>query len=144
MPENPRVGVGVIVRRGDQVLLLKRKNVHGAGTWSTPGGHLDHGETPEQCARREVKEETAVDVADVRYRAITNDVFKDTGKHYVTIWMEASYTGGEPVVNADYEMSEVHWFEWDALPEPLFLPLKNLLEGNCYPRPSDWAGEGTG
>ncbi len=144
MPENPIVGVGVIVRLGNRMLLLKRKNVHGAGTWSTPGGHLDYGETPELCARREVKEETAVDISGVRFRAITSDVFQDIGKHYITIWMEANHAAGEPVVNASYEMSEVHWFNCDELPEPLFLPLKNLLDGNCYPRPGDWAGEGTG
>jgi 8-oxo-dGTP diphosphatase len=47
MSRLPRVGVGVIITRDDQVLLLKRKNVHGSGCWSTPGGHLDFGETPE-------------------------------------------------------------------------------------------------
>jgi 8-oxo-dGTP diphosphatase len=46
MAESPRVGVGAIVTRNGQVLLVRRKNVHGAGTWSTPGGHLKDGETP--------------------------------------------------------------------------------------------------
>ncbi len=135
MPGMPQVGVAVIITQDHRVLLLKRKNVHGAGSWSTPGGHLEFGETPEECARREAKEETDVNIADVRFRAITNDVFEDIGRHYITIWMQAQYASGTPVVNAEYEMSEVGWFARDALPEPLFLPLHNLLNGDCYPRP---------
>jgi 8-oxo-dGTP diphosphatase len=129
----PRVGVGIIIHKGDQVLLLQRKNVHGAGSWSTPGGHLDFGESPEACAIREAQEETNVTVANVRFRAVTNDVFAVEGKHYITLWLEGEYAGGEPEVNTAYEMAEVGWFTWDALPQPLFLPLQQLLDGAHYP-----------
>jgi 8-oxo-dGTP diphosphatase len=129
----PRVGVGVIITQGEQVLLMKRKNAHGAGSWSTPGGHLEYGESPEECAVRETKEETGVDIAAPRFRAVTNDVFEAEGLHYITLWMEGEYLSGEAVVNAAYEMSEVGWFAWDNVPEPLFLPLQNLLNGKSYP-----------
>jgi 8-oxo-dGTP diphosphatase len=132
-PTTPRVGVGVIITRDQQVLLLRRRNVHGAATWSTPGGHLDFGESPEQCALREVKEETGLDIDTVAFRAITNDVFATEGRHYITIWMEGRYTGGEPILAAPYEASEIGWFPWDALPQPLFLPLQHLLDGQRYP-----------
>ncbi len=131
----PRVGVGVIITKDQQVLLLRRRSVHGAGTRSTPGGHLDFGETPEQCAVREVKEETGLDIDAVAFRAITNDVFVVEGLHYLTIWMEGRYTAGEPILAAPYEASEIGWFSWSALPQPLFLPLQHLLAGNCYPSP---------
>ncbi len=55
---DPRVGVAVLIHRGEHLLLIQRKNVHGAGSWSTPGGHLEYGETPEECARLKAKEET--------------------------------------------------------------------------------------
>jgi len=125
--------VGTIITKGERVLLLRRKYVHGAGSWSTPGGHLEFGESPEECAIREAKEETGVDITDVKFRAITNDVFEENGKHYVTIWMEGRYLSGEPAINAPYEMAEVGWFTWDALPKPLFLSFQNLLNGRCYP-----------
>lgn len=131
----PQVGVGVIVTRGNQVLLMRRANSHGDGTWSMPGGHLEYGESPEACAVREVLEETGVAIADVAFRAITNDVFEAERKHYLTIWMEGKYISGEPTIQAPQEMSEVGWFSWDALPEPLFLPLENLLAGRCCPTP---------
>ncbi|HSN78414.1 MAG TPA: NUDIX domain-containing protein [Anaerolineae bacterium] len=132
-PSRPRVGIGVIMTKDQQVLLLRRHNVHGAGTWSTPGGHLDFGESPEQCAVREVKEETGLDIDAVAFRAITNDVFATEGRHYITIWMEGRYVVGDPILAAPYEASEIGWFPWDALPQPLFLSLQNLLDGNCYP-----------
>jgi len=113
--------------------------VHGSGTWSTPGGHLDHGETLEQCAVREAREETGIEVTNVRFRAITNDVLEEDGKHYLTVWMEGEYRSGSPEVRAAHEMSDVGWFSWDRLPSPLFLPLRNLLEGRCYPE----GGEGS-
>jgi 8-oxo-dGTP diphosphatase len=135
MHKVPRIGIGTIITKDGQVLLLRRRNVHGAGSWSTPGGHLEFGESPEECAIREAKEETGVDVADVRFRAMTNDFFVKENKHYITLWFEARYDAGTPCINAAYEMSEVAWFAWDALPEPLFLPLQNLLDGKCYPPP---------
>ena len=69
MANYPRVGVGVIVTKDDRLLLLERKGVHGQGTWSTPGGHLEYGESPEACAARETKEETGVEIVNVRVRA---------------------------------------------------------------------------
>jgi len=132
MNQRPQVGVAIIITKDNQVLLMKRKGPHGHGTWSTPGGHLDFGETPEQCAAREAKEEVGVDVTDIRFRAVTNDVF-ETGRHYITIWMEGSLVSGEPTIASAEEVSEIGWFPWDSLPEPLFLSLDNLIKGNSYP-----------
>lgn len=133
MIEKPQVGTGMIITRDDKVLLMKRKGPHGKGTWSTPGGHLDFGETPEQCGAREAKEEVGVEVVDIRFRAVTNDVFEATGRHYITIWMEGKSVSGEPTIAAEDEVEEIGWYTWDALPTPLFLPLENLVKENSYP-----------
>ena len=132
MNQNPQVGIGIIITKDDQVLLMKRKGPHGHGTWSTPGGHLDFGETPEGCAAREAKEEVGLDVVDIRFRAVTNDIFETAGKHYITIWMEGKSIG-EPFIAAEEEVAELGWFSWDSLPQPLFLTLENLLNKNSYP-----------
>ncbi len=134
MKPRPLIGVGVIIVKEGCLLLLKRQAVHGAGTWSTPGGHLEFGESPIDCAVREVREETGVLIGNVRFLAITNDLFAESGKHYITIWMRAEYKSGTPAVNAPYEMSTVDWFKLDNLPRPLFLPLQNLVDGTSHPR----------
>ena len=59
--KRPYIGVAVIVVREGRVLLGKRKNAHGAGTWQFPGGHLEYGESIEDCARRELFEENRHD-----------------------------------------------------------------------------------
>jgi 8-oxo-dGTP diphosphatase len=128
----PRVGVGVFVMRSDRLMLIRRKGAHGSGTWSTAGGHLEFGEQPEDCAIREVWEETGVNIADVMFMGITNDVFADSGHHYITIWMRGSVIDGDGMIGAPDEVAEVGWFALDNLPQPLFLPLAHLLDGMLY------------
>lgn len=55
-----KVGVGVLVVKGNKVLLGKRKNAHGADEYGGPGGHLEYGETIEQTALREIGEECGI------------------------------------------------------------------------------------
>ena len=132
MSEKPQVGTALIITKDDKVLLMKRKGSHGAGTWSPTGGHVDFGETLEGCAAREAKEEFGIEVVDIRFRCVTNDVFESEGKHYVTIWLEGKPIG-EPFIAAEKEVADIGWFAWDALPQPLFLPLENLIQKNSYP-----------
>lgn len=59
------------------------------GTWSLPGGHLEFGETFEQCAKREVAEETGQDIEDVEFITATETMFVAENKHYVTVFVSA-------------------------------------------------------
>ena len=137
--KNPNVGVGAIVYRGGDILMVKRRKiVHGGQTWSTPGGYLDFGEDPIQCAIRETFEETGIRVINPRFRAITNDIFPEEDKHFVTIWMEAEYQAGDMRIGSPEEIGEVGWYQLSSLPEPLFLSLRNLLNGKCYPVPKQY------
>lgn len=125
-----KVGIGVIVKKNNEILLLKRQNSHGHGTWSCPGGHIEFGENFEQCAKRECFEETGIEITNVVFKTITNDIFEKEGKHYVTLWMEADYLKGEASVNAPDELTEVAWYKWENLPVNLFLPMINLINGH--------------
>ncbi len=124
--ERPRVGVAAIISREKKVLMLKRKNAHGAGTWSFPGGHLEFNETFEACAQRETKEETGIEVKNIQYLTTTNDRFRKEGKHYITIFMLCDYAAGEATIREPERSTDIGWFSWDNIPKPLFLPIENL------------------
>lgn len=125
--ERPKIGVGVVVRKDNLVLLGKRKNSHGSGEWAFPGGHLELGETPEECAKRELLEETNLTAVSVEAGAWTNDVMEET-KHYVTLFMVVDDFAGDLQVMEPQKCEGWEWFEWDKLPEPLFVPIQSLVK----------------
>jgi len=124
-----RVGVGVLIWKDEKILMMRRLGSHGQGTWSAPGGHLEFGEDPFECARRETREEVDIKIDNLRFKGITNDIFEE-GKHYITIWVEADYAKGEAKINSKDELTELDWFSFENLPSPLFQSMKNYLAGN--------------
>ena len=127
------VGVGAILLRNNKVLLGQRIGSHGAGSWALPGGHLEFTETVEQCATREVKEETGLDVLEFKSAPYTNDIFISESRHYVTLFVVADSFHGEPeVIEADKCLGW-HWCDWKELPKPLFQPLQTLLDSGFVP-----------
>ena len=127
MNKQVRVGVGVVIMHNGKILLGERIGSHGANTWATPGGHLEVGESIEACAARETLEETGLVVDSFENLSFTNDIFKAEDKHYVTLFLRAQYTGGEPKVTEPDKCKQWRWFELDNLPTPLFSPMTNLL-----------------
>lgn len=125
-----RVGVGVIIRRNGKILVGQRKGSHGEGCWSIPGGHLEFGETIEECARREVLEETGLVLGEVKpFSLVTNDIFAADWKHYVTCWAMADLPDDDVQVAANLEPEKCagwEWHEWQNIPKPHFKPLENV------------------
>ena len=126
--QRPMVGIGVLINKKGSILLGKRINVHGEGTWSPPGGHLEFGESPIICAKREVLEECGVTANNWRDGAYTNDMFEVENKHYITIFVLADWVSKDPKILEPDKCSEWKWFDKNNLPNKLFLPLKNLLD----------------
>lgn len=105
------VGVGVVITRGDFVLLGKRKGAHGAGKWALPGGKPMGGESPKAAAIREVKEETDITLRHLTTLPLwTYDVFKDAELHYVTLYFKAEAAPSDHAVTLEPEKCE--GWEW--------------------------------
>lgn len=131
--DSPKIGVAVLVRKAGKILFGKRIYEHGEKTWAPPGGHLEYHENPADCAKREVLEETGLKIKNTQFATITNDIFEDTGKHYITLYYIADYDSGDVENKAPYKCERWKWFEWNKLPKPLFLCIQNLLKQNFNP-----------
>eukprot|EP00250_Pteridium_aquilinum_P007072 c16866_g2_i2 orf=136-444(+) len=87
----PRVGVGVLVLdKAQRVLIGRRRSSVGDSKFGLPGGHLDFGESWEECAAREVLEETGLIIHNIQFAGVTNTVMLNERRpsHYVTIFMQ--------------------------------------------------------
>lgn len=98
-PLVPRVGVGAIVVHEGKILLVKRGGEPGRGLWAIPGGKLKLGETLQECAAREILEETGLTVKIGACIYVFDFVERDgDGKikyHYVILDFAARYVAGE-------------------------------------------------
>ena len=106
--DRPKVGVGVIVLKDGKVLIGERLASHGAGTFSIPGGHMEFGESFEETALREVKEETGLTDLEMKdLVCVKSD--RIYGKHFVTIGMVAEWKSGEPVAMEPEKAANWAW-----------------------------------
>lgn len=116
-PDRPFVGVGVVVFRGDHVLLAQRGKRPRLRTWSIPGGAQELGETVEQAGKREILEETGleidihglVDVVDM----INHDDDGQVRFHYTLVDFYGEWVKGDAVANDD--VAAVEWVLLDEL-----------------------------
>ncbi|KAI7753069.1 hypothetical protein M8C21_003354 [Ambrosia artemisiifolia] len=140
MSQAPVVGVAVFVVKGDKVLLGRRRSSVGHNTYALPGGHLEFGESFEECAAREVKEETGLDIKDIQFITVTNNVFTEAAKqlHVVAVIMRASLVDPEQLPqNVEPEKCDGwDWYDWKNLPQPLFQPLETMLKNGFSPFPA--------
>lgn len=104
-PDRPFVGVGVVVWRGPELLLIQRGKAPRYGSWSLPGGKQKLGETVRDAALREIREETALDVEIAALIDVVDSVTRDEdGRvryHYTLVDFTAEWRGGEAVAGSD-------------------------------------------
>lgn len=125
--KHPRVGVACVVQRDGKILLGKRKGSHAGGVWGFPGGHLEFGESIEECAKRELLEETGLVSLSLRQGPWVENMMENGQKHYVTIFMFVDQYEGDPTLKEPEKCEGWDWFASDQLPTPLFSPISSLL-----------------
>jgi 8-oxo-dGTP diphosphatase len=106
-PAHPVVGVGAVVVRGDRALIVRRAHEPRKGEWSLPGGLLELGESLADAARREVKEETGLEVVIGPVVETFDRVHRDAAGriryHFVIVDFVCWSDDGDPVAGSDAE-----------------------------------------
>lgn len=129
MKNFPRIGIGVaILNNQNQLLLGLRKSSFSGNVWGFPGGYLEFGEQLEKCAKREVLEEVNLVINNLKFLEVTNDIYPEQQKHYVTVIFTAKIKSGELKLMEPDKCIEWRWFDLTKLPFPLFQPIENLLK----------------
>ena len=117
-PSRPLVGIGAVVLRGPEVLLVRRGRPPSAGEWAIPGGAQRVGETAQDAARRELLEETGLRVGPMVLAGNVDSIHRDAdGRvqfHYTILDFAAAWEGGEPQGGGD--VTDARFFDPADLP----------------------------
>ena len=136
MKDKKRVGTGfgVILVDGNKILLGQRHEdpdkadsaFRSSAEWCLPGGKLDYGESFEDGAIREAKEETGIDIKDPKVISVHNCMNEHA--HFVTVGLISESWEGEAEVMEPDEITEWKWFELEDLPENRYFPSFEVIE----------------
>jgi 8-oxo-dGTP diphosphatase len=117
-PAAPRVGVGAVVLHEGRVLLVRRGRAPALGLWSVPGGLVELGETTVDAARREVEEETGLDVRIAGLVGVLDRVTRDADGRVRYHWVLVDYLAypqSNDTITAGSDAAEVRWVTIDEV-----------------------------
>jgi len=112
---DPKLTVDIIIEHPDGIVLIERKAPPPG--WALPGGFIENGETVEEAAVREAKEETGLNVSLIRQFHVYSDPKRDPRGHTVSTVFIAS-ASGKPIAASDAK--EVRFFSKGTLPQLAF------------------------
>ncbi len=121
--KNPLPTADIIITRGNQVLLIKRKNPPEG--WALPGGFIDYGESAEQAAIREAKEETNLEIRNPKQFHTYSQPGRDPRFHTLTVVFSAEAKGE---LKAGDDAGEVRFFPINNLPENIAFDHKEIIK----------------
>ena len=131
-PDAPIAAVGVIIRRDDRIVLVRRAKEPAKGLWTFPGGAVELGESLHEAARREALEETGLRVAVGEVATVFDKVARDeAGRvlyHYVIVDYFAEPLGGE--LRPSDDVDDARWFRLADLDSVEMTPLAGKIARN--------------
>jgi 8-oxo-dGTP diphosphatase len=110
--------VGAVIYQNNSILLQLRNHQPFEDYWALPGGHIEYGESVIPAVEREIKEETGLDLHNIRFFHFYTEYFPDIDWHAVVLVFLAEGTG--IMQKQDTEVKELRWFSMDDIDD---LPL---------------------
>lgn len=133
MNEHIKIGVGVMILNNNKLLLGHRANnkkdtggIYEVDCWTLPGGKQEYNETFFECAIREVKEETNLEIDSLELFGAADDIQPD--RHYITMHVIAKKFSGQLKVMEPTKEDEWKWFNLDNLPDKIYSPSRKFIE----------------
>lgn len=131
-----RVWIWSLVVKDGKMLYGLRKSEHWNWAYSPAGGHLDYGETIEECSARELFEETGLiaDIKNIEIFCTLNEIYPNNEKHYINIITIIRDFSGEVKNKEPHKLEKWEWLTWKEIKNLWnrnFLPMQNLI--NKYP-----------
>ena len=130
-PGKDYIGVGCgafIVNEYHELLLQLRNKEPEKGYWCIPGGKLEMFETFEEAVKREIKEETGVDIEVLAELGICDHIIKDENSHWVSPSYLCKIIKGEPKIMEPTKHVDMKWFPLDNLPENITITTQNAVD----------------
>ena len=132
MDKQVKVGVGVMIIDDNKILLGHRVEapedtggIYEPDCWTLPGGKQEYEETMVEAAIRETKEETNLDISDLKIFTALDSFQPD--RHYVTIGFITSSYSGELKIMEPEKIDKWEWFNINELPKNIYTPSKNMI-----------------
>lgn len=116
--DNPAVTTFAFIRRGGRYLMLRRAVEPYTGAWDMPGGFVEAGESPEECIRREIREETGLEIEIERVIGAYTSQYGDGDRQTVDIGYLCAARDGE--LRLSDEKSEAVWAPLEEFPQLAF------------------------
>ncbi|MFH1454116.1 MAG: NUDIX hydrolase [Armatimonadota bacterium] len=143
MNKNIRVRICVVLIKDDKILLIKQAK-YDKEYWLTPGGGMDFGESIKDVAKREIKEETNLDIELKKFLFLWESIYPDGGKHVLNLFFMGDILGGELKLGGENNLVDLKYFSFDELKDIKFYPpvIDKIIEiknngFNCLPEVYD-------
>lgn len=118
----------VIVIEDNKILLVKRANEPKKGDWSLPGGYFSWDETTEQCAARELREETGYIAKNIKFFTQKSDPNRDDGRQNLDLIFSANVEQRDSKFDREQEIQEVKWFNVNNLPSNIIFDHPKIIK----------------